>query len=80
MWSVLLYFVKILHTWNDFFFAEILSITVLSDYLNEFFHSSKVTVKAAFLDDLLLYSEILFLSRAEIVDKLSFLDLKTEVF
>lgn len=67
-WSVLLYHVKILHTWNAlFFFAEILLITVLSHYLNAFLHSSKVTVKAAVLDDL-LYSEMLFLSPAEIVD------------
>lgn len=32
-----------------------------------FLHSSKVTVKAAVLDDL-LYSEVLFLSPTEIVD------------
>jgi hypothetical protein len=48
------------------FFTEILGITVISDYLNAFFHSRKGTVKAAILED--LYSEILFLSPADIVD------------
>jgi hypothetical protein len=50
----------------ELYFFLILRITVLSDYLNAFLHSSNVTVKAAVLDDL-LYSEILLLSPAEIV-------------
>ena len=64
MWSVLLYCVKILHTWSAVNYF-------ISDYLNAFLQSSKVTVQAAVLGDLLC-SEILFLSPAEIVDKLSF--------